>query len=216
MTQNPIPEDDFNLDEWLSTGTLARRAVPIYNDPSLAAEFDVLAQRLSELEAMTKGEESSVGESAEITEVYEQMVAVHERWEASKATWTVRALTEDEVKAITDEHPDPEVPEVLRAKRQPGTVWDDVQRAEGQAFIAAREEAITERNLAMIALAVVEVATSRGSTSTVTVEQVRRLQGRPHGKQQVTRLIEAVTSATTGDIEIPRPTLPGRSDSDRG
>lgn len=216
MTQNPIPEGDFDLDEWLSTGTLARRAVPIYNDPSLAAEFDVLAQRLSELEAMTKGDESSVGESAEITEVYEQMTAVHERWEASKATWTVRALTEDEVKAIAEEHPDPEPPEILRAKRESGQVWSDEQRAEGQAFLAAREEALTERNLAMIALAVVEVATSRGSANSVTVEQVRKLRGRPHGKQQVQRLIEAVTSATTGDIEIPRPTLPGRFDSDRG
>jgi len=216
VTQNPIPEGDFDLDDWLSTGTLARRAVPIYNDPSLAAEFDVLAQRLSELEAMNKGDESSVGESAEITEVYEQMAAVHERWEASKATWTVRALTEDEVKAIADAHPDPEIPDIIRAERQPGTVWDDVQRAAGKAYVEAREAAVTERNLAMIALAVVDVATPRGTASSVSVEQIRKLRARPHGKQQVTRLVEAVSSATTGEIEIPRPTLPGRSDSDRG
>lgn len=216
MTENPIPEGDFDLDEWLSSGTLARRSVPIYNDPSLAAEFDVLSQRMSELEAMTKGDESSVGESAEITEVHEQMTAVYERWEASKATWTVRALTEDEIKATTEEHPDPEIPEIIRAKRESGQVWSDEQRAEGQAYLAAREEVMTERNLALIALAVVEVSAPKGRRTSVTVDQVRTLRARPHGKQQVQRLIEAVNSATSGDIEIPRPTLPGRSDSDRG
>ncbi len=212
-----LAEEDFDLDEWLSTGTLARRAVPIYNDPALVAEFDMLQQRLTDAASRVVVGDASMGDSAEVNELYEQMQALHARWEASKATWTVRALTEDEVDEITAAHPDPDVPNILGGdKPAVGTPEHDARLAAGQEYLAAREKVVTARNLAMIARAVVEIRTSKGVRRSVTIEQLRRLRARPHGKSQTQRLLDAVASATTGDVDIPRPTLPGRSGSDRG
>lgn len=222
MTETPndavLSEDDFDLDEWLSTGTLARRAVEIFNDPALAAEYDVLAIRLAEAQsAEPQDEEASVGGGGAVEDILTEMRALHEKWQASKATWTVRALTEDEVAGLTEQHPDPEIPAILAGdKPEPGTPEHEARLAEGQRYLAEREKASTERYLAMIALAVVEVATPRGTAKNVTLEQVRRLRTRPHGKAQTQRLIDAIVSATNGDVDVPRPTSPGRSGSDRG
>lgn len=216
MTETPISEAVFDLDEWLSSGTLAKRAVEIYNDPALVAEYDILSQRLAAAQAADPAGAEETMAGGPVAEIIEAMQRLHERWEASKATWTVRALTEDEVKAIVDSHPDPEIPEIIRGKKAVGEVWTDEQRAAGAAHLDAREAVMTERNLAMIALAVTEVRTPRGVAAGVTLEQVRRLRARPHGKTQTIRLVEAVESATAGEVEVPRPTSPGRYDSARG
>jgi multidrug efflux pump subunit AcrA (membrane-fusion protein) len=233
VTETPQPsiaEDDFDLDDWLSTGTLARRAVAIYNDPALAAEYDILAEQVEAAEraavaglsAGGAAAEAAMGDDTDLPELYEEMARLHERWEASKAVWIVRALVEDEVDAITKLHPDPEIPELIRVEKKPGEVWSEEQLAAGRQYREQRAAALTARNLAMIAKAVVEVRTPRGVRRTtdtrpaVTVEQMRALRGRPHGEAQTARLLQAVESATTGEVEVPRPTSPGRSGSDRG
>lgn len=219
MTESPAaptPEDDFDLDAWLSAGTLARRAVQIFNAPHLAAEYDILAARLAEAETAASSEDITIGTMTAVQAIHAEMAELADRWEASKATWTVRALTEDEIRAIYEEHPDPEVPELIRKKRAPGEVWDDEQRAAADAFVAARDECVNDRNLAMIAAAVVEVAAGGRTRHSVTVDQVRKLRARPHGKEQAQRLLAAVESATTGEVEVPRPTSPGRSETARG
>lgn len=221
MTENPTPnaaldQDAFDLDEWLSTGTLARRAVPIYNDPALVAKHDILVQKLADAQATASDEEASIGQGSAIADLHEQMVALHQRWEDSKATWTVRALTEDEVREAAEQHPDPQIPAILGLPKPAGGTWSEEQLAAGRDHQEAREKAQTARSLAMIARAVVEVRTTRGATTHVTVEQIHRLRARPHGKTQTQRLLDAVLSATSGEVEVPRPTLPGRSDSDRG
>jgi hypothetical protein len=211
-----LAEDDFDLDEWLSTGTLAKRAVEIYNDPALVAEYDILSQRLAAAQAADPAGAEETMAGGPTTDILYAMAELHAKWEASKATWTVRALTEDEIRAIVDAHPDPVIPEIIRAAKKPGEVWNDEQIAAGAAHLEAREAVMTERNIAMIALAVTEVRTAKGARRSVTVEQVRRLRARPHGKAQTNRLVQAVESATSGEVEVPRPTLPGRSASDRG
>jgi len=211
-----VAEVEFDLDEWLSTGTLARRSVEIYNDPSLAAEFDELDRRLKAVQVDDADPEATMGTPSEATEILAAMDELHERWEASKATWVVRALTEDEVKAIIDEHPDPEIPPLLAEKREEGAAVSEERLEAGRVYMAAREAVVTERNLAMIARAVVEVRVRAGVARGVTLEQVRRLRERPHGKLQATRLLEAVESATSGEVDVPRPTWPGRSEAARG
>lgn len=212
---DPILEDDFDLDAWLSAGTLARRAVQIFNAPHLAAEYDILATRLAEAEATTADEDATVGTKTAVHSIHAEMSALADRWEASKAFWTVRALTEDEIRAIYEQHPDPDVPELIRKKRAPGEVWDDEQRAAADAFVTARDENVNERNMAMIACAVVEVSCGGRTRRSVTVDQVRKLRARPHGKEQTQRLLSAIESATTGEVEVPRPMLPGRSETAR-
>lgn len=222
MSETPITADeilaDDAFDEWLSTGTLARRAVEIYNNPDLAAEYDVLAMRLAEAQAAAPQDaEASIGDNDPVAAVLAEMEALHEKWQASKAVWIERAVEEHESKAIVDEVPEPPIPALLSGdKPEPGSPEHEARLAAGQAYLAERERVITERNLRLIALATVEVRTARGVVKRVTVEQVRRLRGRPHGKQQTQRLIEAIESATSGDVEVPRPTLPGRSSGDRG
>jgi hypothetical protein len=211
-----LTEETFDLDEWLSTGTLARRAVPIYNDPALVAEYDVLAQQLTEAQGAVESQDATMGDAGAMAEIYQRMAELHARWQASKATWTVRAVDETELKAITDAHPDPEIPAFMLTPKKPGAVWNEEQLAAGAKYREEREAALTERNIAMIALAVVEVRTPRGVVRSVSVDQIRKLRARPHGKVQTQRLIDAIASATSGEVEVPRPTSPGRSDSDRG
>lgn len=210
MTSTPT----FDLDAWIVAGTTARRAVPIYNDPALAAEYDVLAQQLAEADAQTAhAPEQSVTDTATTAAILAAMEDLRARWEASKATWVVRALDEDEVAEITKAHPEPPVPQILGGPApKPGTAAHRSRIAAGEKYLAKRAPIVTARNLAMIARAVVEVRTPAGSVDHVTLEQVRALHERPHGDRQTTRLIEAVLSATSGDVDVPKPPRPGERD----
>lgn len=234
MTTDPTLDPDetltleaFDFDEWLETATVARRQVTIYNNPALFEEYQTLQ---AELDAADKAAASAAGdealdESDPRPEIVTRMEDLYERWQASKAVWTVRALSGDEVEGTFEPDrggipvPTQPVPPLEKA----GQKAREAYARRYTEWSKANSQAQRERRLVMIAAAVVKVeAPGRVSerdpdgSPIVTVEQLRALRSRPHGEQWIARLYQAVEAATQGDQEVPRPTSPGRSTSDLG
>ena len=205
--------EPFSLDSWLESGTTATEQVTLYADRALAGEFTALERRLAALEQATGGGDDPLDGAGEAESIHAQMEDLYRRWEASKAVWTVRALADEEVEAIWASHPVPKAPAA-----PPDDAPAEAKRAHQGALdlhLRTVKHLVTERNLAYIAAAVTRVETSGGAVDAVTVDQLRKMRSRPHGAQDVTRLLEAVNRVTQGDVEVPRPTLPGSSRSGR-
>lgn len=202
MTDTDNIANDFDIFDWIESGTVARRTVEIYNDPGVAAEYEGLERELEAAERDAQAERT-VGESDVVTDLLERMESLWRRWQASKAVWTVQALPQERVREIFDEVALPEAP-VEPAKDAPKGEQTKYKKAL-EKHLHKVQEVVDERNFRLIAAAVVSVETSRGSASSVPVEAVRRLHDRTHGPDQVTRLVKAVEDATTGEVVIPAP-----------
>lgn len=193
---------EFDIMAWIESGTVAQRSVVIYNDPAIVAEFEALERRRVQAEASDDdGDEASIADSSELAEIRAAMESLQERWEASKAVWTVQALDDQKIRDLTEMHPAPKRPESV-----PDDSSDEVKAAHADAMrdwnerlIAARDE----RNLAFISAAIVRVETAQGTATAVPVEALRAMRSRPHGATRITQLLAAVENATAGDVEIP-------------
>lgn len=212
-----INEAEFDLMDWIESGTVARRQVVIHNNPALADQFAELEAQLAAAEKNTKdaGADGPLSEADPREEILADMEALWEKWEASKAVWTVRAVSQDDVEASFDEErggvhapkapmPPPEKAGERARERFMGAV---------HLFNVAKAKADRDRKLCIISTAVVSVETPRGIATSVSVEQLRALRDRPHGEQWIDKLYAGVNAATAGDVEIPRPTSPERSTS---
>ncbi|MCV2395921.1 hypothetical protein OEB99_16520 [Actinotalea sp. M2MS4P-6] len=217
----------FDFDEWLATSTVARRQVMIYNDPALLEESEALQAQLAAAETAAAADAGDQAMDAIDPRpgILARMEELYERWEASKTTWTVRALAEDEVEDSFEPDkggiavPRQPVPPLEKAGQK---ARDDYTRKYVE-WSKANTRAQRERRLVLIAAAVTKIEApgrvlerEAGAPPVVTVDQLRALRERPHGEQWVAKLYHAVDEATHGDREVPRPTLPGRSTSDLG
>lgn len=201
MTATPAPDFTFDIMDWIARGTAARRSVVIYNDPALVAEYERLERALVSAEAA--GGDEVMGAVPPAARIEAEMADLHRRWEASKAVWTVQALSDETLREIAAAHPMPD-----RPADPPADADDETKAAHAAALKAWQPEwsaASDERNFAMIAAAVVSVETPQGTATSVPVEAIRALRRRPHGAVQTERLIQAVRQATAGDSEIPAP-----------
>lgn len=225
-----VSAETFDLMDWIESGTIGRRQVTIYNDVAAGDRLVEIDERLTELgyggDADPEADGPLAGSSTpEVTALLAEAEQVRERLADSKSVWTVRALAEDEVEDTFDPDkggvPEPKlpIPPPEKAGRKAQEDWVDRVNAHRKAVAAAE----AERRLRMIAAAVIAVETSRGRVERdagddpiMSVDQLRSLRSRPHGGQWIARLYEAVDAATEGDVEVPRPTSPGRSTSDLG
>lgn len=218
-------DDDFNLREWIESGTTATRKVVIYNDPALAEQYQALADRLEKVDEKRKtaGGDEAMGAPDEAEEIIAAMEDLYEQFQASKATWTVRGLTQDEVSVIVEAHPNPDKPaEPVAPQRpsrsaQPSTMAKyETDRRHHQGEMAKYNNVVrewlkacgvaeTRRNLAYIATAVVSVETPRGTVSKVSVADLDAMRARVHGVVRINHLLNAVNAATEGEVDVPRP-----------
>jgi hypothetical protein len=193
--------DDFDILDWIETGTVAERSVIIYNDPALVGQFERLERDLKAAERAKEsgtGEES-VGDEDPVAAVLRQMKALAEQWEASKATWWVRGLAPEDIDAVVAQFPDPPAPEI------PAGV-PLAKRAElMRPYLVEQKRIADERNLHHVAKAVIRVETARGTAHGISVDALRKMRARPHGPSRLSQLIEAVNEATNGDVEIAVP-----------
>lgn len=208
MTEIPAPAFTFDIMDWIARGTAARRSVVIHNNPALVAEYEALERELQAAEATTDrtmDDPSPASIEARMTDLYE-------RWQASRAVWTVQALSDETLREIAAAHPMPD-----RPADPPADADEDTKAAHAAALKAWQPEwsaASDERNFAMIAAAVVSVETPQGTATSVPVEAIRALRRRPHGAVQTEHLIQAVRQATAGDSEIPAPKSVRPSETD--
>lgn len=226
MNENPNSDStpaDFDILDWIESGTIARREVTIYNDPLLVEEYEAITARLTEagwVEPDTASRsrdddrsEATLGDTNtdQIDELLAQRDDIAARWEQSKAVWTVRAVSQDEVEASFDVVPVPKQP-------LPPKQFDNAPDAVREAFLekaraaqTAAAQAEQDRKLAVLATAVLSIVTAKGTATGVTFDALKTLRSRPHGKQWIDRLYAAVNAATSTDTELPRPTSNGRS-----
>ncbi|GAA3218178.1 hypothetical protein ACFP63_08645 [Oerskovia jenensis] len=214
---------DFDILDWIQSGTIARREVPIYNDPRLVEEYEAVEARLAEAgwvetDAAPRSRDDDRSEATlgdthtdEIAELLAQRDDIAARWEQSKSLWTVRAVSQDEVDASFDVVPVPKQP-------LPPKQFDAAPDSVREAFLEkarlaqqAAAQAAEDRKLAVIATAVVSIVTAKGTAEGITLDALKTLRSRPHGKQWIDRLYDAVNAATSTDTELPRPTSNGRS-----
>lgn len=207
--------DTFDLIDWINRGTVGERDVVIYNDPSLVAEYERLEARHAELLRDADDDpEATLADEHPAAAIEREMVELYERFEASKMTWTIRALTDAEVRAIHERLPLPDGP---REPREPkgspkaSQAWAEYRRALAayKADLERHLERVAEvqddRNLHTIAAATMRVTTTAGTVDGVTYEQVRALREGPYGKVRVERLINAISDLTTKEAVIPAP-----------
>lgn len=227
-----ITAETFDLMAWIQSGTVATRQVTIYNNPALAAEYETLE---AEMVAAEKTVEDAAGDAPMSAhdpreDIRARMEDLYARWEASKSTWTVRALSDDDIEATYDAQlggvPSPKQPVPPLPQAGKKALEDHGEKV--TKWAKAVHEADRERTLHLIAKAVTSVETARGSVDGVSVDEVRSLRDRPHGPQWVGlipsgrgqritgKLAMAVMAATEADVEVPRPTSPERSTTTQG
>src|SRR5690606_11476995 len=101
--------------------------------------------------------------------------------EASKATWTVRAISQPQMESTFDAVPVPKPPAPPKdgAPQPVQEKWLEKVRA----WNLENARAADDRNLAVLVVAVVGIETARGSADSVTFEQLKAMRSRPHGAQ---------------------------------
>ncbi len=208
-----VTEDAFDFLEWLESGTIARRQVVIFNDHQAFEAFVKVDERLAELghddRAETdqgKAKDAPLGgdpNQVEIDALLDERAALLARMDASKATWTVRAISQPEVESTFEVVPVPKRP-MPPKDSAPQAVQDKFQER-AQAWFLAQARAEDDRKLATLAIAVVGVETARGSVDSVSFDQLKAMRSRPHGAQWIERLREAVDAATSEDVAPPVP-----------
>lgn len=226
-------EFDSVFDDWIGGATISKRSVPIYGKPGLYAEYQELERRLSLLEDM--GEAGAEFAGSESGQIERRMREIYDEWQASKSTWTVRALDFDEVDELKAQEPalvEPKAPEKPAAPA-PLPAKHDAQDSkrftlETQKYQAAMDQydaAMAEYepkskvfNLELtyrtIAATVVKVEFADGRTlDRVTVEQVRRLR-ETLGERQILSLSSAAQLAALQEPELPAPFSPRTSEEE--
>lgn len=208
-TSPGLTPETIDLMDWVESGTVARRQVTIHNNPALLEEYEALEAQLKEAEKRVRaaGGDEALSDSDPREAILDAMADLYDRWEASKAVWTVRALAPDDVQATFD--PDTGVPEPRRPvpplEKAGKKAHEDFVEAVGT-YSKAKAKADGDRQLHLISAAVVSVETPRGTATAASVEVLEKMRARPHGQQWIDRLYAAVQAATEGDVEIPRPT----------
>lgn len=206
--------DQFDIFEWIQSGTVAQRTVVIYNDPAVAVEFEALERRLQAVEPLVEGADREMGAPNEAAQIEAEMAALYDRWQASKAVWTVQALPEEKIREVAEAHPTPQQPPTPPPGADEAT--KAAHRAAVEEWAPKFQEARQMLDLALLSAAVVKVETPRGTASSVPLEALIAMRARPHGPAQIRRLVEAFNEATRGDVEIPAPKSHGSSKGTQG
>ena len=218
-----ITEDAFDLLDWINTGTVARRQVVIYTDHEAYAQAVRITDRLAELGWTERDDDrpqdgplsEGIGpDDDEVAALEAELESWSARLDKSRMTWTVRAVSKDEITAAADANPEPKMPPPPKDGAPAAVQERWMERV--QAYNRAKRVRDEVVNLAVVAAAVVSIETPAGTQDGVTVDQLRALQGRPHGAQWVERLYKAVEQATDENVAPPVPTSPARFTSTRG
>mgnify|MGYP005983983627 FL=1 len=200
MTENPhtepVPAGEDWFENWLDTGAVAQRSVPIYARPDLFARYEDLDRKLDVAKTVEQaaGGERAAGESSEVSKIEDQMQQLYDQWQASKATWFIRALTATEIDEVRDECGFPD------------DLPDNSTDEQRNAYVDAYTLADAKANTHLIARALVKVEDPHGNVvkQSITPAGVAQIRKRL-GDVQILRLVAAAQVAMTEDVEIPVP-----------
>src|SRR5690625_1775140 len=176
-----MSNEDFSLLDWIETGTVATRTVTHYNDQAAYSDYLDWERRYDEAEKQhdNTGEEV-LGSRDVFAELDAEGEKILDRLEQSKAVWTVRALSNDELEDIDVEFPIPKPPV------EPGRGADAAKLKKYREYLNGEyreklDAAMTAQQYAVLVAAFVSMETARGKIETVTVDQLKKLNSVPHG-----------------------------------
>lgn len=224
----PEPVDfDSEIDSWIAGGTVTKRSVEIYLDKAVHAEIDEILREHEVLErelAQVGGDESL--SDPRLADLNSRLEQLRERREASKTTWIVRALTEDDfadLRSKMDLAPEfPDLPDVPEALPEDASEEAKVEHERALAAVRSAQPALEQYerdaaewtakfNMLSVARAVDEVRHANGKVARgVTTQTLEGLRAK-FGSKPLTRLMEAAAAASVEEPEIPGPFSVGRS-----
>ena len=202
-----VPVGDDWFDQWLETGTVAQRSVPIYGRPDLFAKYEDLERRRA-VAAEVDEEERSLGDSS-LADIDEEIAALYKQWQDSKTVWYIRALQPDEIDAARDEVNFPDEPKPAEGEKE-------VSAEARKEYEREAEAANTRANQILVSRSLVKIENNDGRVvqERITPEQVAVMRAKL-GDQQILRLVAAAMVAATQETSIPVPFSRGSSKNDR-
>lgn len=223
-TDVTITPADFGdvFDDWIGGATLAKKSVDIYGRPDLYAEFEKLDRQLKAELAVRGDDDEPAMDDSVVSDLEQQLVDLYEKWEASKSTWTVRAMPRDAGKAIAREHPDQTAVEPLPEDA------DETAVAAHQSAVDAFEAQSDARNYAILEQVITRIEFSEGRVieaviaddghtmvrPAITTKQLATMRARL-GDWQYIKLIQASKLAASTEPVIPAPFSRTSSRSDQ-
>lgn len=189
MSETPIPDDADVLEAWIDGATLSRRSVTVFGRPDLVAEAQKVDEALEALDRESDGEESA-GDPRR-AELHDRAAKIHDQWLASKSTWVVRAIGDDDPDEVARQ-----VGDAPKAKNPKAPTDEELKAIEAHA---------DETNLRLLSRAVVEIEFADGrKVESISYEQLVTLMARI-GKPQMLRLIAEVNQATYAEPVVHAP-----------
>jgi len=220
---------EFDFGAWLDAGAISTITVPINNnfDRSLLDEQESVKRAILEAEdALMKAREdadddtlASTGDTTALEEtiadLYDQFEDLYLRYKATELLVTVRALDPSETAQITAENIVPSPPKTLPigASREQRRKYDrELAKWRTEASMAE-----TLRNCEFIAAAIVSIESNGKKVADgMSPANLLALRGRPHGPKMFDALLDAVNTATNGEVKIDAPKSRVLSTSDKG
>ena len=197
--------DDFSdaFDDWIGGASISKRSLVIFGKPGLYARMQELEREYARA-VDHHGGEAALGES-DVPRIEAEMEEIVAEWQASKSTWTVRPLSDEQTKAIKAEVGI----EPRRPARPPenAPAGDHATYARKfKTFDDAEGEYADAVNLRVIVAAVESIKFADGRTTAgVTLEQLQAMRS-ALGDVQLQKLINETTLATAEEpvIEAPK------------
>lgn len=206
---------EFSLDDWIEGISPTQRSVQIYGNTALFGRYEALQREIALLEQVAQGEDASVTDQDDLAALYAEREDLYARQQASKTTWYVQALDQVTLDAISKAHPVPdELPEPVEPHAKAPQAARDKYQADLRKYqekVGRHEEkrraARDEQNLHYIQAALIRIENHAGATvaTDVTVEQLRKIQAKPHGQMQLGSLLTASFLAKSQEPVIPAP-----------
>ncbi len=240
-SNTPTPAAALDFDAWLATGTTGQATVVLHNARHIPDLLAQLEQRHAVAKKAAADPEAAVSDDFGLAAIEHEYQALWDQWEASKETWTMRAASTDEVRAINRAHTAPPMPAVpdeprknspepVQARyRQEKQAYDEAMKAWQPLAVAYQDEV----NLHYLTAMIIRVETAAGVAEpqgelldvdgelnpdfrpAITVGQMRALRKRPGRQQDYTTLLEAAVKAREGDQEPAVPFSQRASENDR-
>ncbi len=226
VTPEAVPEDDFDIDQWLTHATVTQGSVEILQRPDLLARWEDLERRVERAQAEKNVGERSAADTDPMLALRQEAEDLLQEIDASRTVFFVRALNDDDLSAIEAAHP-VEKPPAFTAK-MPAVVQNPTEKQalaflgmwesyklqkeqwdrENTELLAAHRakamEGLKLRGAEKIARATVKIVQGgRSTTKPLTADQVVSLSDKI-GEVQTNRLLKKIDEVSAADPGVPQ------------
>lgn len=220
MTTDSTLPADFDLLDYIKSGTIAKREVALYADERAGEELVALIAQLKDLGWSEEGQDEkatrpkdgpldATSDETDIADLLEKARSAQERLDSSKSVWTVQAISPEVADAALESIKDPKAP----IPPKEGAA-ERVKEAYQDRYVEYRkgcDVAERDRRLVLLSEAIISVETPNGTSSGVSIDHLKALRQRAGGQKWIDKLWSGLNEAQSEDPDVPRPTWLARS-----